>query len=191
MITGATVEALGERRRARAAKDARLDQLASAIRDDHDRWLAHVAGAAGCAHPIRLVGNLTHVETSTGRITADTHTSAMPDGVLYTPCGNRRASVCPGCAETYRADIYQLVTAGLMGGKTVPATVTQHPVRVPDRHRPLVRAGPRPPHRPRRSHCRAALGAPSSTATTATRWLASPATTPTAARSAAAVPGLL
>lgn len=98
MITGATVEALGERRRARAAKDARLDQLASAIRDDHDRWLAHVVGAAGCAHPIRLVGNLTHVETSTGRITADTHTSAMPDGVLYTPCGNRRASVCPGCA---------------------------------------------------------------------------------------------
>jgi len=164
MITGATVEALGERRRARAAKDARLDQLASSIRDDHDRWLAHVAGAAGCAHPIRLVGNLTHVETSTGRITADTHTSAMPDGVLYTPCGNRRASVCPGCAETYRADIYQLVTAGLMGGKTVPATVTQHPcvfltVTAPSfgpvhAHR-TDRAGRTLPCRPRRSleHC--------------------------------------
>jgi len=164
MTTGATVEALGERRRARAAKDARLDHLASAVRAEHDRWLAHISGAAGCSHPIRLVGNLTHVEAATGRITADTHTSAMPDGVLYTPCGNRRANVCPGCAETYRADTYQLVTAGLMGGKTVPTTVTAHPcvfltVTAPSfgpvhAHR-SDRAGRTLPCRPRRplEHC--------------------------------------
>ncbi|MFC5139778.1 replication initiator [Actinomycetospora rhizophila] len=122
-----TVEELGSRRLARDVRSASLAELAAAVRDDHDRWMSHIAGAAGCSHPIRLVGNLTRVEASTGRITRDTHTSAMPDGVLYTPCGNRRANVCPGCAETYRADTYQLVTAGLVGGKGVPASVAEHP----------------------------------------------------------------
>ena len=51
----------------------------------------------------------------------------MPDGVLYVPCGDRRASVCPPCAETYRADTYQLIKAGLVGGKGIPATVAGHP----------------------------------------------------------------
>jgi hypothetical protein len=48
--------------------------------------------------------------------------------VIYVPCGDRRASVCPACAETYRADTYQLIRAGLVGGKGVPDTVATHPV---------------------------------------------------------------
>jgi hypothetical protein len=51
----------------------------------------------------------------------------MPDGIIYKACGNRRAAVCPSCAETYRRDAYQLVRAGLIGGKTVPASVAGHP----------------------------------------------------------------
>ena len=51
----------------------------------------------------------------------------MPDGVIYKACGNRRATVCPSCAEVYRADAYQLVLAGLQGGKGVPDTVARHP----------------------------------------------------------------
>ena len=47
--------------------------------------------------------------------------------MIYTPCGDRRASVCPSCAETYRADTYQLIRAGLAGGKGIPATIDQHP----------------------------------------------------------------
>ena len=43
------------------------------------------------------------------------------------PCGDRRASVCPPCAETYRADTYQLIRAGLAGGKGVPESVAIHP----------------------------------------------------------------
>ena len=43
-------------------------------------------------------------------------------------CGNRREAVCPSCAETYRADAYQLVAAGLRGGKGVPDSVTEHPM---------------------------------------------------------------
>ena len=51
----------------------------------------------------------------------------MPDGVIYVPCGDRRASVCAWCAETYRADTYQLIRAGLVGGKGVPDSVASHP----------------------------------------------------------------
>ena len=47
--------------------------------------------------------------------------------MLYTPCGDRRASVCPACAETYRRDTYQLIRAGLTGGKGIPDTVAAHP----------------------------------------------------------------
>ncbi len=52
---------------------------------------------------------------------------AGPDAVVYKACGNRRAAVCSTCAETYRADAYQLVLAGLRGGKGIPDTVAGHP----------------------------------------------------------------
>ncbi|MFI7440871.1 replication initiator [Nonomuraea indica] len=48
-------------------------------------------------------------------------------GILRVPCKTRRASRCPSCAETYRADTYQLIRAGLIGGKGAPDTVTTHP----------------------------------------------------------------
>jgi hypothetical protein len=95
---------------------------------DTPRWLAHTANTRGCVRPVRLTGSLHTVERDTGRIVESRHTtSAMPDGVLYVPCGDRRASVCPPCAETYRADTYQLIRAGLVGGKGVPDTVASHP----------------------------------------------------------------
>jgi hypothetical protein len=93
----------------------------------YDRWLDHVASAGGCVRPIRLSGQLHTVEKATGRIVATRHTHDLPDGVVYVPCGDRRASVCPPCAETYRADTYQLIKAGLVGGKGVPETVREHP----------------------------------------------------------------
>lgn len=43
------------------------------------------------------------------------------------PCGDRRAAKCPSCAETYRADAFQLVASGLRGGKGVPESVSSHP----------------------------------------------------------------
>ena len=47
--------------------------------------------------------------------------------VLEIACKARRASRCLPCAEVYRADTYQLIRAGLSGGKGVPATVADHP----------------------------------------------------------------
>ena len=98
-----------------------------ASRPDYPRWLAHVLHAGECTRPIRLRGQLHHVDTRTGAVLASTSTLDLPDAVIYTACGNRRASVCPACSRVYRADTYQLIKAGLVGGKTVPATVAQHP----------------------------------------------------------------
>ncbi len=95
--------------------------------DAYDRWLDHIWPAAGCTHPIRLGGQIHHVDPATGEITSTTPTSALPDGVIYKACGNRRTSACPSCAETYRRDAFQLIRAGLIGGKGVPAHVAGHP----------------------------------------------------------------
>ncbi len=90
-------------------------------------WLDHVWPAAGCIHPIRLHGEMTTLNTRTGEILGTAPTTAMPDGVIYKACGNRRTSACPACAETYRRDAYQLIRSGLIGGKTIPASVANHP----------------------------------------------------------------
>ncbi|TDB71156.1 replication initiator [Micromonospora sp. KC723] len=90
-------------------------------------WLDHVKAAAGCSHPIRLSGEVATIDRATGRLLASVSTADLPDGEIYKPCGNRRHAVCPSCARTYQRDAYQLVRAGLAGGKGVPATVAQHP----------------------------------------------------------------
>jgi hypothetical protein len=54
-------------------------------------------------------------------------TIAEAAGVLLKACGTRRESRCPSCAATYRADAYQLLAAGLNGGKGIPETVAGHP----------------------------------------------------------------
>jgi hypothetical protein len=101
--------------------------LARAGHKDYSRWLGHVQGARGCSHPVRLTGEITDIDPTTGELIRRVTTSAMPDGVLYVPCGTRRASICPACAETYRRDAYQIVKAGLDGGKGIPADIAAHP----------------------------------------------------------------
>jgi hypothetical protein len=92
--------------------------------DYHD-WLRHVRAAAGCRHPIRLDGRV-QVRNRDGEHLATYHTGDMPDGVIYTACGNRRAKVCPSCAEIYRRDTYHLVKAGLEGGRWGIPPLDQH-----------------------------------------------------------------
>ncbi|MEU7615574.1 replication initiator [Micromonospora rifamycinica] len=102
-----------------------------ATRPDYFDWIEHVRAAAGCTRPIRLAGSLLTVDHTTGRVIDQRHTDTMPDSVIYTACGNRRATVCPSCAHTYQRDAYQLLRAGLVGGKGVPDTVTRHPAVFP------------------------------------------------------------
>ena len=98
-----------------------------AARSDYHQWLTSAAPAGGCSRPIRLTGRIHDVDTATGEVLSSLDTSSMPDQVIYTACGDRRASVCPSCAETYRRDTYQLIRAGLAGGKGMPESVAIHP----------------------------------------------------------------
>lgn len=110
-----------------AAVGAWQQALNRATSEDYHAWLGHIRAAASCTHPIRLHGELLTTDTTTGQLLNHTTTADMPDGVVYVPCGNRRASVCPACAETYRRDAYELVRTGMAGGKTVPESVATHP----------------------------------------------------------------
>jgi hypothetical protein len=104
-----------------------IELLQRATRDDYDRWLNTALVAGGCVRPVRLRGTVRDVDTTTGEILHGLDTEDLPDKAMYVPCGDRRASVCPPCAETYRADTYQLIRAGLAGGKGMPESLAAHP----------------------------------------------------------------
>ena len=75
-------------------------------------WWSKVAGAGFCARPIHLVG-----VDGAGR-----------EYTVLARCKNRRASVCPSCSDLYAADTWQLVTAGVVGGRHgMPESVAWHP----------------------------------------------------------------
>src|SRR3954469_6248617 len=56
-----------------------------------------------------------------GEVVGAYASSQEPLGVTWVRCGDRRASQCPSCARLYAADLFQLIRAGVVGGKTVPA----------------------------------------------------------------------
>jgi hypothetical protein len=93
----------------------------------YDRWAEQVAATGYCAHPVRLRGRVDHADLATGEVRTVYATDCEPDATLLKACGNRRVSVCPSCSATYQADSFQLVAAGLRGGKGVPETVAAHP----------------------------------------------------------------
>lgn len=88
-------------------------------RHDIEGWSRQVLDARGCAKPIRLSGKAALVDAQGAEL--DT-----TDGPIFTPCKNRRATVCESCSAHYAHDTFHLVRAGLSGGKGVPETVTDH-----------------------------------------------------------------
>jgi hypothetical protein len=93
----------------------------------YDRWMEQVAQTGYCAHPVRLRGQVEQADQQTGEVRRVYSTDREPDATLLKGCGNRRVSVCPSCSATYQADQFQLLAAGLRGGKGVPETVVGHP----------------------------------------------------------------
>ncbi|GHE45262.1 hypothetical protein GCM10017673_54180 [Streptosporangium violaceochromogenes] len=105
-----------------------LVDLARVINDPgYERWRAMVTATGGCAHPVHLAGESLIVNAASGEVLHSYRTADEPSGRLLVACGNRRASVCPSCSEVYRADTFQLIRAGLSGGKGVPQEVSAHP----------------------------------------------------------------
>ena len=95
---------------------------------DFDAWSEALSRVGNCAHPIRLQGSSQTVDKMTGEIVASYSSSDEPLGITYVRCGNRRASQCPSCSRLYAADMFHLIRAGVTGGKTVPASVVDHPL---------------------------------------------------------------
>jgi len=85
-----------------------------------ERFERQLRSAGYCRHPVRLRGQLDGVDVETGEVRTIFSTATEPDETLLKCCGNRRQAVCPSCAEVYRGDAFQLVAAGLRGGKGVP-----------------------------------------------------------------------
>lgn len=109
------------------ASPAVRDLLHLVNHPDFDRAQQQIEHLGGCTEPVRLTGHTTTVNTTTGEVLRSYITSEEPTGSLLTACGNRRASRCPACSRVYASDTYQLIRAGLSGGKTVPDTVRTHP----------------------------------------------------------------
>ncbi|MYZ38812.1 replication initiator, partial [Streptomyces sp. SID4917] len=69
---------------AKLAKLAATGQLAPLARQ--------ITALGGCAHPIRLTGHRTHLDTATGEILDHFNSGRLPAGELLVRCGNRRAT---------------------------------------------------------------------------------------------------
>ncbi|MFB7780049.1 replication initiator protein RepSA [Streptomyces bauhiniae] len=108
---------------------ALADLLRVANAPGFDRWQEQVRRTGGCSHPIRLMGQTTTRDRTTGEVLYSYSTADEPGGALRVACGNRRASRCPACAWTYAGDTYHLIRAGITGdvNKGVPSVVRDHP----------------------------------------------------------------
>jgi hypothetical protein len=64
----------------------------------YERWIQR---ARGCTHPVRLRGVSRDAAAATGEVAHEFSSQHEPDGVLLTPCGNRRAHVCGACSSSH------------------------------------------------------------------------------------------
>ena len=98
------------------------------VAGDFDDWSHALARVGNCAQPVRLHGHSLTLDAATGEVLSRYSSAEEPLGVTHVRCGNRRASVCPSCSRVYAADTFQLIRAGIAGGKTVPDTVADNPL---------------------------------------------------------------
>jgi len=107
--------------------DPRIDDVLKRLDapGGYEAFAEAVRRAGCCRRPLRLTGRVTRNEGEGPRVVFDTKT--LPDRMLLKACGSRRETLCPPCASVYRGDAFQLVAAGLRGGKGVPETVADHP----------------------------------------------------------------
>jgi hypothetical protein len=117
------------------ARELRLQALSEADRDLirlvndplFSRWQEQIKAIGGCANPIYLSGSTVTRDAVTGEVISSYSTDGEPGERLAVRCRNRRASVCEPCAYLHAGDTFQLVRAGLSGGKGVPDAVRDRP----------------------------------------------------------------
>ncbi|WUH93722.1 plasmid replication initiator protein [Streptomyces sp. NBC_00433] len=125
----------GAARRSALDLAGRLRHLSETERDlirlvkepGYPRWREQIRATGGCARPVYLSGYTTTADPSTGLVLKHYSTRGEPGGRLAVRCRNRRASVCAPCSREHSGDTFHLVRAGLLGGKSVPPEVADHP----------------------------------------------------------------
>ncbi len=109
-----------------AATEQQITELL--VSDRFDAWSEALARVGDCARPIRLRGHSERVDTTTGEIVSTYSSNQEPLEVTHVRCGNRRAAECPSCSRLYAGDMFHLIHAGVVGGKTVPESVAENPL---------------------------------------------------------------
>ncbi|MEU6509166.1 replication initiator [Streptomyces sp. NPDC046942] len=110
----------------RQLPEADRDAIRLAQDPKFPRLLEQITATGGCSHPIHLSGSTTTLDGTSGEILHHYDTRTEPGERLLVRCRNRRATVCPACSRLHAGDTYQLVRAGILGGKNVPDTVRNH-----------------------------------------------------------------
>jgi hypothetical protein len=126
-------------------------------RPDYPQIERLIRDVGACENPVWLTGRTLVVAVATGAVVDSFTSDHSPFGAIPIRCMNRRASRCASCSRLYAGDAFQLVRAGLSGGKGVPDAVATHPLvfatltapsfgpvhRRPDPKRPGDRCRPR------------------------------------------------
>jgi hypothetical protein len=107
---------------------AQKQLVARMVSRDYEDWASALSRVGFCANPIRLVGRSETFDARTGEMVRSYGSADEALGVTFTRCGNRRADKCESCSRLYAADTFQLIRAGISGGKSVPETVADNPL---------------------------------------------------------------
>jgi len=86
-----------------------------ANRHAYDTLMAQGASCGWCARPIRLVGQTTIADPTTGEIVDVFSSVSLPGAELVKACGSRHHSLCPSCSAIYQGDARRLILLGLVG----------------------------------------------------------------------------
>ncbi|HET8767894.1 MAG TPA: replication initiator, partial [Pedococcus sp.] len=102
--------------------------LTRMLSENLDAWSVAASRVGYCSNPVHLVGSSTTIDRATGEVLSSYSSAEEPLGSTVVRCGNRRESACPSCSRLYAADLFQLIRAGVRGGKTVPEQVADNPL---------------------------------------------------------------
>jgi hypothetical protein len=103
----------------------RFELIAS--RPDYRALERAIFNVGACSRPIRLRRQTITGLVGSGEIVDFLGGRDAPPGLILVRCMNRRASRCPSCSRLYQGDTFQLVRAGIVGGKGVPESVGSNP----------------------------------------------------------------
>ncbi|MFF8437510.1 replication initiator [Streptomyces bacillaris] len=110
----------------RVLTDIEQDLIRLANEPQFSRWRSQVERTGGCENPVHLSGRTTRYN-ALGNAVAHYDTSGEPGRRIIVRCGNRRKSQCAPCSYLHSGDSYQIIRAGMGGGRGTPESVAGHP----------------------------------------------------------------